>query len=172
MSSFSRAFCLLLLIADLAACFLISGCGEISSQNRIVHTPKQLIDAAAQLQAGDGIVLGNGEWVDAELVFIAQGTAEEPITLRAEEKGQVILKGQSNLSISGEYLIVEGLVFKEGYTPTSEVISFRTSRDELCNHCRVTECVIDHYTNPERFESDYWVGIYGRNNRFDHNYLV
>jgi poly(beta-D-mannuronate) lyase len=32
--------------------------------------------------------------------------------------------------------------------------------------------VIDNYNNPERFESDYWIGIYGKNNRFDHNYLT
>ena len=32
--------------------------------------------------------------------------------------------------------------------------------------------MFDNYNNPERFESDYWVGIYGKNNRFDHNYLT
>ena len=89
-----------------------------------------------------------------------------------KEKGKVTLEGQSNLRMAGEYLAVEGLVFKNGYTPTSEVISMRRNKKELCNNCRVTECVIDNYSNPERFDSDYWVGIYGKNNRFDHNYLV
>lgn len=129
-------------------------------------------EAVKQAQPGDKIVLANGVWTDAELVFTGKGTSEKPITLTVQEKGKVALEGQSFLKMGGEYLVVEGLVFKNGYTPTSEVISFRKSKNELCNNCRVTECVIDNYNNPERFESDYWVGIYGKNNRFDHNYLV
>ncbi|MBK7338582.1 MAG: hypothetical protein IPJ00_21700 [Saprospirales bacterium] len=33
--------------------------------------------------------------------------------------------------------------FKNGYTPVSEVIAFRKSKEELRN-CRVTECVVDN----------------------------
>jgi poly(beta-D-mannuronate) lyase len=36
----------------------------------------------------------------------------------------------------------------------------------------VTEVVIDHFNNPERYETDYWVMLYGKHNRFDHNHLV
>ncbi len=98
--------------------------------------------------------------------------AQQPIRLVAETKGQVFLEGQSNLSLSGEYLEVEGLIFRNGFTPTSEVITFRTNTEELCNHCRVTECIIDNYNPSERFESDYWVTLYGKHNRFDHNEMV
>ena len=35
----------------------------------------------------------------------------------------------------------------------------------------MTQTVIHNFTNPERFEADYWVAIYGKNNRFDHNHL-
>lgn len=128
--------------------------------------------AVAQAKPGDKIVLANGVWKDTELLFTGEGTEEAPIVLTVEEKGKVTLEGQSNLRIAGKYLHVEGLVFKNGYTPTSEVISFRRNNEDLAYHCRVTECVIDNYNNPERFESDYWVSIYGKNNRFDHNYLT
>ena len=63
-------------------------------------------------------------------------------------------------------------MFKDGYTPTSEVISFRTSKDELANNSRVTNTVIDNFSNPERHDTDLWVGLYGKNNRFDHNSLI
>ncbi len=129
-------------------------------------------EAVSNAQPGDVITLGNGVWNDVELVFKGNGTADQPIKLTVEEKGKVTLEGQSNIQISGEHLIVEGLVFKNGYTPTSEVISLRTRKEELCNNCRVTECVIDNYNPSERFDSDYWIGIYGKNNRVDHNYLV
>ena len=143
-----------------------------TTEKGLVKNIEEFNKAVVNAQPGDKIVLANGVWQDVELVFKGKGTAEKPITLTVQEKGKVTLEGQSNIGISGEHLIVEGLVFVNGYTPTSEVLSLRTSKEELCNNCRVTECVIDNYNNPERFESDYWVGIYGKNNRFDHNYLT
>lgn len=128
--------------------------------------------AVAAAQPGDTIVMANGSWADVELVFRGVGTAEQPITLTAEEPGKVVISGQSNLSLSGEHLVVSGLVFKDGYTPTSEVISFRTSKEQLANHSRVTNTVIDSFSNPERHSSDTWVSIYGKNNRFDQNTLM
>jgi len=124
------------------------------------------------LQPGDKIVLANGTWTDAELKFYGKGTAEKPITLTVQEKGKVFLEGQSNIRIGGEYMHVEGLVFRNGHTPSGSVIAFRKDKEMLCNNCRVTECVIDDYNPYERFDSDYWVEIYGKNNRFAHNYLV
>ncbi|MEM9918444.1 MAG: chondroitinase-B domain-containing protein, partial [Bacteroidota bacterium] len=154
---------------SLVLCFLLSSCSKTEG---LVRTEAEFQQAVKAAQAGDKIVLANGVWKDVELVFTGTGTAEQPIVLTVEQKGKVTLEGQSNLSIAGKYLQVEGLVFKNGYTPTKEVISFRKNKEELCHHCRVTECVIDNYNNPERFESDYWVSIYGKNNRFDHNYLT
>ncbi|MEL6624374.1 MAG: chondroitinase-B domain-containing protein [Bacteroidota bacterium] len=154
------------------ACFLWLTVLSCKGQGELVRDVEAFNQAVKNAQPGDQITLANGVWQDAELIFRAKGTAEKPIRLTVEEKGKVTLEGQSYLRMAGEHLIVEGLVFKNGYTPTSEVISFKKSKEELCNHCRVTECVIDNYNNPERFESDYWVGIYGKNNRFDHNYLV
>ncbi|MFC6268448.1 polysaccharide lyase 6 family protein [Frigoriflavimonas asaccharolytica] len=127
--------------------------------------------AVKNAKPGDNIILANGNWQNTELVFKGKGTKSLPITLKAEENGKVILSGLSNLRISGEYLIVSGLVFKNGYTPTTEVISFKTSSKELANNCRLTETVIDNFSNPERQESDYWIGVYGKNNRIDHNHF-
>jgi len=122
--------------------------------------------------AGDEIVLAKGIWKDAELVIKGKGTADNPIILKVEEKGMVFMEGQSNLKISGSHIHVEGLVFRNGHTTSGSVISFRSSKQDLCNNCRVTECVVDDYNPVERFDSDYWVEIYGKNNRFDHCYLV
>jgi poly(beta-D-mannuronate) lyase len=147
-------------------------CGGCEIEKGLVTNMDEFNEAVQYAQPGDQIILANGVWKDAELVFAGQGTEEAPIRLTVQEKGKVTLEGHSNLQMSGEHLIVEGLVFKNGYTETKEVISMRTSKDALCNHCRLTECVIDNYNNPERFESDLWVSIYGKNNRIDHNYLT
>jgi len=150
-------------------CALVVGCEEKGDS---VHGGEALAAAIANAKAGDVITVAEGTYTDLEVVLTGQGTADAPIKLVAENKGKVFLEGQSSLSISGEYIHVEGLVFRNGSTPTGEVISFQTSDEAVCNHCRVTECVIDNYNPAERFESDYWVAMYGKQNRFDHNYLT
>ena len=142
-----------------------------SAREHLVSNQQEYRQLAGNLAPGDSVVLTSGNWKDFEIVFEGQGTAEQPITLMAQEKGKVILSGQSNLKLAGEHLVVSGLVFTNGYTPTEAVVSFRKSKDELASHSRVTETVIDKFTNPERFEPDYWVAMYGRHNRFDHNHL-
>ena len=136
-----------------------------------VKDKAEYADTLSKLEPGDTVVLANGVWNDFEIVFEGKGSEKSPITLTAEEKGKVIISGQSNLSLAGEYLLVSGLVFKNGHTPTSSVITFRKNKSELAYHSRVTEVVIDNFSNPERFENDYWVAMYGKHNRFDHNHL-
>ena len=127
--------------------------------------------AVLAAKPGDTIKLANGTWNDFEILFTGQGQKDAPIRLTAETKGKVIISGQSNLRIAGEYLEVSGLVFKDGFTPTQQVISFRKDKDTLANNSRVTEVVVDNFNNPERYETDFWVMMYGKNNRFDHNHL-
>ncbi len=159
-------FVFLLLIAiALGAC-------EPGIDGQLVRSPDEFNEAASTLRPGDRVVLANGTWRDVELIFKAHGTAEAPIVLTAEDPGKVVISGQSRLAFSGEHILVSGLVFRDGYTPTSEVIAFRTSSDELASHSRVTNTVIDDFSNPERFSSDTWVALYGKNNRFDHNTLI
>ena len=137
----------------------------VRNQNEYAHASKQI-------RAGDSIVLASGEWRDFELVITGKGTRKRPISVIAEEAGKVILTGQSSLRIGGEHVLVTGLVFKDGYSPRGEVISFRRAKDDVARNSRVTEVVIDRFSKPDRSEDDYWVGLYGRNNRFDHSHLV
>jgi poly(beta-D-mannuronate) lyase len=155
---------LFLILACLISC-------AAPANETVVKSEAEYRDAVKTLRPGDTIVLANGEWRDFEVLFTGEGTASRPITLQAETKGRVFLSGQSNLRLAGEYLQVSGLVFKEGYSPTNTVIAFRSTQGEFANNSRVTEVVIDHFNNPERFEEDYWVMMYGKNNRFDHNHL-
>ncbi|WP_452226543.1 polysaccharide lyase 6 family protein [Lacinutrix cladophorae] len=151
---------------------LVFSCNESETNALLVNDLSEFNKAVKNANPGDIITLANGVWKDAELVFEGKGTAEDPITLNVEEKGKVTLEGNSNLQLAGEHLIVEGLVFKNGFTPTNAVISFRKNREEIANNSRLTECVIDNYNNPERQVQDYWITIYGKNNRIDHNHIV
>ncbi len=151
--------------------FVLTSCAQANNRY-LVRTVAEFDSAVESLQPGDKVVFANGVWTDVELEFKAEGLPDSPVELTAEEPGNVVITGQSNLSFSGSHIIVSGLVFRDGFTPTSEVISFRTSKDELANHSRVTNTVIDNFSNPERHDSDIWVAIYGKNNRFDHNSLL
>ena len=144
----------------------------VKAADHVVEDQAGYWDALRLVGPGDAIVLANGEWRDFEIVFTGNGQPDKPITLRAETKGKVYITGRSNLRLGGEHLVVSGLVFKDGYTPTRDVISFRRTKGHLANHSRVTEVVIDNFNNPERFERDFWVTLHGRHNRFDHSYLV
>jgi poly(beta-D-mannuronate) lyase len=139
---------------------------------QLLHSKQELLSALRAVKPGDTLVLANGEWHNIELLFKGYGTAERPITLKAQTQGKVLLTGQSNLRLAGEYLIVEGLVFKHGYSPTGEVISFREDAQNLANYSRVTQVVIDGFSNPDKFNADYWIALYGKFNRFDHNHIA
>ena len=173
-----------------AACVLATACSPRDAQRKsspnavesTVRTAKQtppptpgdLTAVRAQLrdaQPGATVTIPDGTYTDEELTFMGQGTAEAPITLQAETEGGVFFEGESNLRMSGAHLVVRGLVFRNGYTPTGEVISFRTGPGVNCDDCRVTACVIDNFNKAERQESDLWVALYGKRNRFDHNHL-
>lgn len=168
----------------LLAVFAVCGCQDVAVSSPQTSSAEQLVgavqvssqeafDAAVKAaQPGDQIVLTNGVWMDFDALFEAEGTADAPIRVVAETPGQVILSGQSSLRLAGRHLVVSGLVFKDGYTPRSEVISFRKDKDTLAFDSRVTNIVIDGFSNPDRTQRDLWVGLYGQNNVFDYNHLA
>jgi poly(beta-D-mannuronate) lyase len=156
---------LALALALLASC--VSQAAEIK-----VESQQAFRDAVRDLDPGDTVILANGEWRDFEILFTGEGRQGKPITLTAEEKGKVFITGQSNLRLAGTHLVVSGLVFRDGHSPTNTVIAFGSAKGEYAYRSRVTEVVIDRFNNPERYETDYWVMLYGKHNRFDHNHLV
>jgi len=123
------------------------------------------------LGPGDEVVLKNGIWKDVELQFFGKGSPEAPIVLRADTPGEVRLEGRSDLKLSGEYLHVSGLVFRNGYTPSSSVIEFRNN-NEVANNCTVSNCVIDGFSNPDKNKNDFWIQINGKNNTVEYCYLA
>ncbi|CAH8296505.1 poly(beta-D-mannuronate) lyase [Mariniflexile fucanivorans] len=145
----------------------------IAQTNSIkVSNISDLNNAIKSSKAGDNIIMANGVWNDVEIKFYGKGTKENPITLTAETIGKVTIEGVSNLKLGGEYLVVNGLYFKNGYTPSKNVIQFKIDSEKIANHCTVTQCVIEEFTQPDRDVSDHWVEFWGRHNTLSNNYLV
>lgn len=159
------------LISSLLILFIT--CKPAAQTNSIkVTNINELNDAIKNCKAGNVIVMANGVWNNVEIAFYGNGTKENPITLTAEEKGKVTIEGASNLKIGGNYLEVSGLYFKNGHTPSENVIQFKIDNTKVANHCKVTQCVIEEFTQPNRDVSDHWVEFWGRHNALSNNYIT
>lgn len=140
--------------------------------NDILVADREEFDrAVSAAEPGDRIVLADGEWRDVQLEFSGEGAEGAPITLTAQTPGKVLLTGRSNLRIGGSHLVVSSLVFRDGYSPTKELIAFRTSSKNVARNSRLTEIVIDGFSNPDRRVNDIWIALYGSGNRVDHSHF-
>ena len=165
------------IVTVLCLFFVLSACENKTDLNtRIVSNPEELDEAIKKAQPGDNIVLANGVWKDVEIKFRGKGTKENPITLKAETEGKVSIEGESYLKFGGEYLVVEGLYFKNGFSPSNAVIDFKISHkdtlDEIAFNCKVINCVIEDFNKPKRDNSDLWVQFWGRHNELSNCYIA
>lgn len=160
----------LFLLSTLA---LLVGCQQNgNSTSVLVSNMNELSEAISSAEPGTEIVMANGEWNDIQIRFIGNGTEDSPITLRAETPGKVIIQGQSDLKLGGKYLVVDGLHFKNGASPSDAVIQFFINKKTLANNCRVTNIVIEDFNKAQRNMQDLWVVFKGRHNQLDHSYLA
>ena len=135
-------------------------------------------------EAGDVIILKNGVYTtDERMIFLGSGTADKPITFRAETPGGVIFTGGPRLTIggesengvkiaTGEYLVVDGFHWKGGYG-ASNFIEFRNGYD-YAHHSTIQNCAIDGLgveaselqedLADEQITKHRWVVLYGTYN--------
>jgi poly(beta-D-mannuronate) lyase len=146
-------------------------CQTNHSNKQVLNNIKELEAAIENAKPGDELIMANGVWNDVQIRFTSKGTAENPIVLRAETPGKVSIEGVSDLKFGGEYLIVKGLYFKNGYTPSSTVIDFKVTKNSVANHCQLTQCVIENFNQKHKTQEDHWVEFWGRNNQMDHCYI-
>ncbi len=124
-----------------------------------VSSAADISAALPSLKPGDTLVMLDGTLRDQAIVFKATGTAENPITLRAQMPGKVILTAKSSLKIDGEHLVVSGFYFKDG-DGGGDAISLGGQ------HNRLTDCAVT------AGNYKFFVHFFGANNRMDHCYLA
>ena len=145
---------------------------DVQISSNLVKSNQELYDAIKKAQPGDNIIMANGVWKDVEIKFIGEGKEGNPISIQAETPGEVFIEGVSNVAISGSYLEVSGLFFRNGHAPTENVIAFRTSKTEVANHSSVSNCVILDFNNLERDQDNLWVQFYGKHNTLQNCYIA
>lgn len=153
----------------LACCFLADN-KPASAADFFVSNASQINTAMQSAQPGDTLIMANGTWTNEQINFAGFGNAANPITLRAETPGQVILNGSSRLSISGDSLVVDGLNFVGGALSSGNVVEFRGSNGEATNSRFTNSAIVDY--NPADINTRYfWVSLYGESNRVDNNFF-
>lgn len=138
------------------------------AQTYFVRNIDELNAAAKKAKPGDVITLEDGEWNNAKIVLNCSGTKEQTITFKAENGSKAVLTGNSSLKLGGNFIVVDGLYFKNGYAGKDAVIDFKIDNKQLANNCRVTNCVINDFNNPKRMDENNWVLFSGQYNRLDH----
>nr|WP_322623582.1 chondroitinase-B domain-containing protein [uncultured Flavobacterium sp.] len=152
---------------QLSVAAFVTGVFTMQASEIKVGNAAELNSAIEKVKPGDHIIMANGNWKDTAITFTANGTAKDSIFLMAETPGAVALTGKSSLEISGNYLVVKGLWFKEGATDKKYVVSF-SSNKKHANNSRLTNCAITHYNPDAKSATTHWVDLWGKNNRVDH----
>jgi poly(beta-D-mannuronate) lyase len=151
------------MVRCLCSNLIVATCALASSQTAAadyrVSSAADVASVAVKLQPGDVVVLANGEWNDQSIVLFGKGTAEKPITVRAETPGKVVLTGKSSVVIDGEYVVATELCIKDG-AGAGDGIALKG------RHCRLTESAMIGGTYK------FFVHLYGAENRVDHCYLA
>lgn len=154
-------------IHRILAVSLFGGLSIAAFAERYEVTLPEVASCLQSAQPGDRICIQDGCYKDVQLKWTGKGNEEAPVIVEALHPGKVRIEGGSSLRIAGEWLSVSGLHFTNGYAPKGSVVEFRNGQ-ELANHCRLTNCVIEHF-NPSRRDQSYsYILLFGRYNRVDH----
>jgi poly(beta-D-mannuronate) lyase len=78
-----------------------------AAENR-VSTAADIARSAREAKPGETHVMPDGTWTNQAIFFAARGTAEQPVTLRAETAGKLVPAGISSVTIEGERIVVSG----------------------------------------------------------------
>ncbi len=150
----------------------ITSCkNDTLTNSTFVKNNTELKNAITNASPGTNIVLKDGIYKDAQIKFYAIGTKDKPITLKAENPGKVFFEGKSFLHLGGEHLIVDGLYFRNGYSPEISILRYRIGKDSTAFNSRITNTVIKNFTKPSRLTNDHWIEFYGKHNKIDHCYI-
>ncbi len=129
-----------------------------------------LEDLFTTLAAGDTVILADGIYSTDESIKFSPttGTSAMPITFRAQTPGGVKFTGGLNMSIGGDYVVIDGFHWQGGYG-ASKVIEFRDGED-YANYSIMQNCAMDGIgidpgdQTAGTSEKHNWVMLYGTYN--------
>ena len=151
----------------LSCCVALCILSAVAAKQILVANINELVAANDKAMPGDTITLKNGTWSNCKIELTCNGTALQPIMFMAQKAGSVVITDKSYLRIAGSFIVVNGLNFLNGSAAQGDVWSFKLGK-EVGSNCRITNCAINNFNNPKRINENYWVSLFGKNNRIDH----
>jgi poly(beta-D-mannuronate) lyase len=142
----------------LAADFLATNAAEVTA-------------ALTLARPGDTVIMADGVWTDQFIKLVGSGTANRPITLRAQTPGRVILTGSSRLTISGSHLVADGLSFVGGSLPASTPIVLFTGTSGNAQNSTLTNSAFVDYNPADPATRYHWVDVRGQDNVVANNFF-
>ena len=94
----------------------------LTAKTIVVKNSDELTAANKKAMTGDIIILQDGEWKNLTIHLTCNGTKENPITFRSQTRGKVLITGNSKLKLGGNFLIIDGLNFINGYAGNDAVV--------------------------------------------------
>lgn len=150
------------------------------AHGQLVSTNSELNTAISNASAGTTIILADQIWTDVQININKNGTAENPIIIKAQTPGNVFFEGRSNVSLGGSYIIFEGVIFQNasGLITSGDkiepIIEFRDTSNNDCVNCHVRNIKIDSYngsTSQETLKFK-WIIIYGEYNEVSYSSFI
>lgn len=126
----------------------------------------ELTKALAAPAAGSTICLADGSYVDANLEFVASGTASQPIVVTAQNPGRAILTGNVHIAMGGSFATLQGFLLRNGQSSSTGLVELK-SGTTFCDDCRVTDLAIIDMDIGNATDTK-WVSLYGQRDRADH----
>ena len=123
-----------------------------------LHNKESVNTKLASIKAGSVIEIPDGTYSDWQISISKNGTAAQPITIKAKNPGKVIFTGESSITVSGDYVNIEGIRFEEVTTPVRIVVFDANSYGCSIRNCAIYNC---HPGDAPDTEKQFWVSLYG-----------
>lgn len=139
--------------------------------SQVVSNNSQLQTAIGNAQPGSKITLANRVWNDLSIVLNKNGTANNSIVITAETPGNVFIEGNSNIVLSGSYLELSGLVFRNASGLNTATKMTPIIELDGCDNCIITNNKIDAYNGSEDQSKNVfkWILVDGKRNEISYN---
>jgi poly(beta-D-mannuronate) lyase len=125
----------------------------------------------SNLKPGDTLQLAAGIWESVQIEISVSGSEENPITIEAIEPGKTIFTGHSALKITGSYVTVKGLVFRDNSVIDARemiVIGNEQKEAQPSVGCRITQCAFIRCNPTDPDTLYHWLVLRGLRITVDH----
>lgn len=112
----------------------------------LITTGELLYAAVNKAKPGDTVYIEDGTYKDLKLVISNNGEKAKPIRILARNPGKVFFTGDARIELRGDYLVLEGIYFKNGSRNPGKWASHGPGLVAVYgSYNRVTNCAFDAF---------------------------